>query len=260
MAYDTLIVMDRGRVRSITLNRPDVLNALNRKTLLELESAIDDVTQTPDIRAVVITGAGEKSFVAGADIREMQDFTPVEAQTFSALGHRVFDQIERLRIPVIAAVNGFALGGGLELALACDFIYASDNAQLGLVEANLGLIPGFGGTTRLARRVGIARAREMIYTGKRIKADEAAQIGLVNKVCPAADLVDVVRKTAEIIADKSPIALQLAKQALIEGLGLDSRNANFLEQQAFGLAFSTQDHSEGISAFLDKRSAVFSGR
>jgi enoyl-CoA hydratase len=259
MAFENLIVIDRGSTRIITVNRPDVMNALSKGTLLELERALIDIEANAAIRAVILTGAGEKSFIAGADVGELSELTPKEAQQYSALGHRVFDRIGTLRVPVIAAVNGFALGGGLECALACDFIYASDTAQLGLVEVNLGLIPGFGGIARLSRRVGQAMASEMLFAARKLKAEEALRIGLVNRVVPGADLVDTAVKTAEAIGEKGPIAVQAVKRLLTEGEGADPRTANLLEQNTFGLVFSTEDHDEGIKAFLEKRKASFKG-
>ncbi len=259
MAYENLIVIDRGPVRTVHVNRPDKLNALNKKTLLELERALGEIEANQDVRCAVLTGAGDKSFIAGADIDEMAEMTPKEAREFSAVGHRVLDKIGDLRVPVIAAVNGFALGGGLEVALACDFIYASDNAVMGLVETNLGLIPGFGGTGRLSRRVGKAMAAEMIFAAKKLKAEEALRVGLANKVVPQADLSAEIGKTAEIIAEKGPFALGLAKRLLKEGENVDLRMANAFEQHAFGLVFSTTDHHEGIKAFQEKRKATFKG-
>lgn len=260
MAYDNIIVIDRGHTRIITVNRPDVLNSLNKKTLLEIERAVTESENNVHVRCVILTGAGEKSFVAGADLAEMKGLTPGEAEEFSGVGHRVMDRVERLRVPVIAAVNGFAFGGGLELALACDFIYASDTAQLGLVEVGLGLIPGFGGLARIARRIGPGHARELVYTARRIKADEALRLGLVNKVVPLDELVDTAVKTAEIIAEKGPYAVSLSKRLLVEGLDADQRTANRLEQHSFGLVFGSRDHEEGINAFLEKRKPTFEGR
>lgn len=260
MAFENLIVIDRGHARIITVNRPDVLNALNKKTVLELEKAVVEAEANDHVRCVILTGAGEKAFVAGADLGEMKHLSPAEAEEFSALGHRVMERIERLRVPVIAAVNGYALGGGLELALAADFIYASDSAQVGLVEVSVGLIPGFGGLARLARRVGVGPARELVYTAKRIKAEEALRIGLVNKVVAAGELIDEAVKTAEIISEKGPYAVSLAKRVLVEGLETGQRTANRLEQHSFGLVFGSRDHEEGINAFLEKRKPTFEGR
>ena len=259
MAHDHLIVTDRGRVRIITLNRPEALNALNRSVLLELEQALCDIESHPEIRAAVITGAG-KAFVAGADLAEMKGLSPMEAESFSDLGHRVMDHIESLPVPVIAAVNGFALGGGFELALACDFIYASEKAQLGLVETTLALIPGFGGVARLVRRIGVGYASEMIYCAKRLKAEEANRLGIVNKVVDAdKNLVDEVVKVAENIAEKGPLAIKVVKRLMMHTQDTDHRTANAMERQCFGLVFGTKDHHEGISAFLEKRKPSYEG-
>jgi enoyl-CoA hydratase len=259
MAYENLIVIDRGPVRTITVNRPDVLNALSQTVLGEFEAVLDDLESSKDIRAVILTGAGEKSFVAGADISEMRKFSPKDAEAASARGQRLFDRLENLPVPVIAAVNGFALGGGLELALACDFIYASENAKLGLVEANLGLIPGYGGVARLCRRVGVALAKELIFSSKICKAEEALRIGLVNKVVDAGEVVEAAMKTATIITEKGPYAVELVKRLLADGQDADLRTANRLEQHSFGLVFSSEDAQEGIAAFLEKRQANFAG-
>lgn len=259
MAFENLIVIDRGPARIITINRADALNALNKKTLIELERAVHEAEQHA-VRCIILTGCGDKAFVAGADVAEMKSLTPAEAEEFSRLGHRVMDRIEDARVPVIAAVNGFALGGGLELALACDFIYASANAVLGLPETGLGLIPGFGGTTRLARRIGLALAREMIFTGKKLKAEDALRAGLVNQVTPEGEVVDAAVKVAEAIAKNGPYAVTLAKRLLVENQDANHATANLSEQRSFGLVFSTKDHEEGIAAFIEKRKPSFEGR
>ena len=260
MAYDTLIVIDRGPVRTITVNRPEVLNALNQRVLSDLDDALRDLETSDAIQAVILTGAGEKSFVAGADISEMKNFSAKEAEAASSRGQAVFERLEKLSIPVIAAVNGFALGGGLELALACDFIYASENAKLGLVETNLGLIPGYGGIGRLCRRVGAAQAKELIFSAKMCSASEALELGLVNRVVPAGEVVDAALKTATVMGEKGPYAIELVKRIIAEGQDADLRTANRLEQHSFGLVFASQDSEEGISAFLEKRRAQFSGK
>ncbi|MFZ9889071.1 MAG: enoyl-CoA hydratase/isomerase family protein, partial [Myxococcota bacterium] len=195
----------------------------------------------------------------GADVSEMKSLSPAEAEEFSRVGHRVMDRIENARMPVIAAVNGYALGGGLELAMACDFLYASENAQLGLPEAGLGLIPGFGGTTRLVRRVGLGLAREMIFTGRRLKADEALRVGLVNAVVPVGEAVEAAMKVAENVAKNAPYAITLAKRLLLENQDANHSTANLSEQHSFGLVFGTRDHDEGIAAFLEKRKPNFEG-
>lgn len=259
MAYEFLILEDKGHSRTITINRPKVLNALNKRVLLELERALLDVEQNRCLRSVIITGSGEKSFVAGADIGEMKPLGAVEAEAFSALGHRVFDLLGTLRVPVIAAVNGFALGGGLELALACDFIYASENACFGLVETKLGLIPGFGGIARLARRVGIAYAKEMIFAGAQINAGEALRIRLANRVVGVGEVLEASKNLADKIGERGPYAVQLAKKLLREAENSSISTMNTLEGLGFGLVFSSRDHSEGINAFLEKRAASFEG-
>ncbi|OGQ21623.1 MAG: hypothetical protein A2138_09820 [Deltaproteobacteria bacterium RBG_16_71_12] len=260
MAFENLLVEDRGALRVITVNRPAALNALSRKVVDELGHALEEADANGALRALAITGAGEKSFVAGADITELSSLTPEEARAYSAKGHAVLDRLATLRMPVVAAVNGFALGGGLELALACDFIWASDNARLGLVEANLGIIPGFGGVARLARRVGKAMAAEMIFSAAQLKADEALRVGLVNRVLPQAELTSEVMKLADTMAAKGPLALAAVKRLLREGEGADLRSANAMEQSAFGLVFSTGDAREGVSAFTEKRKPSFQAR
>jgi len=258
MAYENLIMTEKGSTRVITINRPTVMNALNKKTLTELEQALTEVSE--ETRAVVITGAGEKSFVAGADIGEMKNLTSIEAEHFSRMGHLVCDLIGQVGVPVIAAVNGYAFGGGLELALACDFIYSSEHASFGLVETKLGLIPGFGGVARLARRVGDAVAREMIYSAAQINADEALRIGLVNRVVGDGEVVACALSVAETIAKRGPYAVSLAKQLLKDGQNTGLQVANSMEQRAFGLVFASRDHNEGIRAFLDKRAPNFEGQ
>ena len=247
-----------GHVSTLTINRPDKLNALSQEVLSDLSAAVDAVAANDDTWAVVITGTG-KAFVAGADIAAMKDMTEAEGLAFGALGHDVFSAIENLRCPVIAAVNGFALGGGCELALACDFIYASSKAKFGQPEVSLGIIPGFGGTQRLPRRVGSAGARELIYTGKMINAAEALRFGLANAVFEPDELLGAAAKTAAEIASKGPLAVASAKRLIRDGVDLPLPEANRLEQAAFGDAFGTEDQSEGMAAFLEKRAATFKG-
>lgn len=260
MGFESLLIEDTGALRVITIHRPQALNALSRKVVDELGLALEEADATAGVRVLCITGAGEKSFVAGADITEFSSLNPEEARGYSAKGHAVLDHIGTLRMPVVAAVNGFALGGGLELALACDFLWASDNAKLGLVEANLGIIPGFGGVARLSRRVGKAMAAELIFAAAQIKADEALRIGLANRVLPQAELMAEVKKLAETMASKGPLALAAVKRLLREGEGADLRTANAMEQSAFGLVFASADAKEGVSAFTEKRKASFQGR
>ncbi len=259
-ALKNLLVDDKGLIRTITINRPTVLNALNHQTLVELGQAVADVAGHPELRALILTGSGEKAFVAGADVSEFNALSAEKARSYSEEGHAVFDRLGSLDIPVIAAVNGFALGGGLELALACDFIYASDNARLGLVEVNLGIIPGFGGVARLSRRLGKAMASELLFSAGQVKADEALRIGLVNKVVPQAELMAAAHAVAETIAKKGPLAVAAVKRLLREGEGADLRVANSLEQTSFGLIFATEDRAIGVDAFLKKQTAAFTKR
>lgn len=255
--FDNLQVTHEGGITHITVDRPKVLNALNRQTLSELEIAVQSLPE--QTRAVIITGSGPKAFVAGADISEMADYTPAQAEAFSRLGHRVMDAIEALDVPVIAAVNGFALGGGCELMLACDFAIASDNARLGLPEVTLGVTPGFGGTVRLHTRVGASRARQLLFTGAQVKAEEALRIGLVNEVVPQAELADHVRAIALKIAKNAPRAIAWAKRSARTAEQTHSQVAGAFEQEIFGMCFSTEDQSEGMAAFLARRPAEWKG-
>jgi enoyl-CoA hydratase len=247
-----------GHVSTLTINRPDKLNALSKEVLGDLASAVEEVERRDDVRAIVITGTG-KAFVAGADIAAMQQMDQAEGRGFGALGQALFAHLEQLRFPVIAAVNGFALGGGCELALACDFIYASTKAKFGQPEVNLGIIPGFGGTQRLPRRVGPGLARELIYTGKLIDAAEALRIGLVNAVLEPDELLPAAQKTAAEIATKGPWAVAESKRLIREGMDVPLVQATKLEQDGFGAAFDTSDQAEGMAAFLEKRKPNFTG-
>jgi enoyl-CoA hydratase len=261
--YQFVAIERTGYVAIVTIQRPDKLNALNVAVVGELSRAFHNLVHPGDpaeeVRAVVLTGAG-KAFVAGADIAEMATMTTVEAKRFADAGHRLCAHIEAAPFPVIAAVNGFALGGGCELALACDFIYAAEGAKLGQPEVNLGVTPGFGGTQRLLRRVGIARARELIYTGDMITAEQALAIGLVNAVVPAAELLLRARDTALKIASRGPLAVASAKRVLLRGEGIDLTAANELEAQAFAALFGSEDQKTGMKAFLEKSKATFSGK
>jgi enoyl-CoA hydratase len=249
----------RGAVVLLTLDRPRALNALDRATLERLRARVAEVAADGAVRALVLTGAG-RAFAAGADIAEMRRLGPVEAEAFSRLGHAALAALEVLPIPTIAAVNGFALGGGCELALACDWIYASTTARFGQPEVNLGLLPGFGGTGRLVRRVGAAWAKELVLSGEPIDAETALRIGLANRVFEPEALVDAAVAAGERVAAKGPIAVALAKRVLQEAQDADVRVAHALEQQAFGLVFASEDRAEGMDAFLDKRAAHFRGR
>lgn len=242
----------KGYVTTITIDRPKALNALNSTVLKELDQAIDTI-DLDETRAVILTGAGEKSFVAGADIGEMKDLSKEEGETFGKLGNDIFRKLETLPVPVIAAVNGFALGGGCEIAMSCDIRICSDNAIFGQPEVGLGITPGFGGTQRLPRIINVGKAKEMIYTGFNIKADEAYRIGLVNAVYPQGELMDAAMKLAEKIAKNAPIAVRAAKKAIDDGLQVDMDKAIEIEEKLFGSCFETEDQREGMTAFLEKR-------
>ncbi len=257
MNFNNLLVEMADGVATLTVNRPRVLNALNEETLLELEGAFAELEAAPEVRVVIITGAGEKAFVAGGDIAANQAYTPLQAREFALLAQRVLDAIERCRKPVIAAINGYAVGGGCELALACDLRLAADGARLGQPEINLGIIPGWAGTQRLPRLVGRGRALELLFTGDLIDAAEALRIGLVNRVVPGSELLPEARRLAARIAAKSQVALRLCKEAVHHGLELDSARAAHLEADLFALCFATDDQKEGMRAFLEKRKPVF---
>jgi len=257
LEFHNIILEVDDRVATVTINRPGALNALNTETLSELDTAFWEIASDAGIYAVIITGAEEKAFVAGADISEMRDMTPVEGRSFGILGNRVFRKIETLPVPVIAAVNGFALGGGCELALACDIRYASEKAKFGQPEVGLGIIPGFGGTQRLPRLVGTGNAKELLYTGKIINAAEALRIGLVNKITEPDALMTEAKTLAEAIAAQAPIAVRQTKSAVNSGLQADINSALALEAESFGLCFSTADQKEGMTAFLEKRPKTF---
>ena len=259
MSFENLLFDVQDGVGLLTINRPKVLNALNPATLEEIDAALDQVRSDDSIRVLVITGSGEKAFVAGADISEFPKMNPLQAQLFAQKGQAVFFKIEELPIPVIAAVNGFALGGGCELAMSCDFIYASDTARFGQPEINLGIIPGFGGTQRLARLVGRAKAKELCMTGEQITAQEAKDIGLAASVFPASDLVDSAMKTARGLAAKGRVALRAIKTTVDRGVEADLKTGCAIEVEAFGTSFSSQDAKEGATAFLEKRKPSFKG-
>lgn len=257
MAFENITLEVENGIAKITFNRPKALNALNGALLTEFSAALDEISGNEDIRVLVLTGSGDKAFVAGADIGELSKLNALEAKTFSKKGHDAIGKLQQLAIPAIAAVNGFALGGGSEMALACDFIYASENAKFGLPEITLGIIPGFGGTQRLPRLIGMNMAKEMIFTGKMIGADEAKDLGLVNKVCAADALMDDVMKTAKAIAAKGKASLRAAKQAVNATLNVDLETGCNIEIDAFALCLSSADAKEGTTAFLEKRKAEF---
>lgn len=252
--YENLLVeRPTPTLLRIVIHRPKTLNALNRATLIELGRALDQVPA--EVRVVALTGAGEKAFVAGADIAEMAAFSAVEAQAFSRLGHQVLAKLQTMDAVVIAEVNGYALGGGCELMLACDFAIAAENAKLGQPEVGLGVTAGFGGTTRLVRRVGEARARQLLFTGETIGAREALAYGLVNEVVPQPELRARVDAIAEKIGGNAPLAVARTKRSIQVGAEIDLEAANNFEQQAFALCFATEDQKEGMRAFLEKRRA-----
>lgn len=259
MAYENIIFQIDQGIATITFNRPKALNALNQALLSEFNQALAAVAADEEIRVLVLTGAGEKSFVAGADITELATFSALQAKGFSQAGHDVIARLQALAIPVIAAVNGFALGGGSEIALACDFIYAAETARFGLPEITLGLIPGFGGTQRLPRLIGPNRAKELMFTGRMITAAEALQVGMVNKVVPAAALMEEVVKTAREMAAKGKVALRAVKQSVNRGLNTDLVTGCQIEIDAFALCLASPDAREGTTAFLEKRKPVFKG-
>lgn len=241
-----------GQIGIITINRPKALNALNSTVLEELDQTLNAV-DLENIRCLILTGAGEKSFVAGADIGEMSTLTKAEGEAFGKKGNDVFRKLETFPIPVIAAVNGFALGGGCEISMSCDIRICSENAVFGQPEVGLGITPGFGGTQRLARLVGSGKAKEMIYGARNIKADEAYRIGLVNNVYPIEELMPAAKKLASTIARNAPIAVRNCKRAINEGLQVDMDQAIIIEEKLFGDCFESYDQREGMTAFLEKR-------
>ena len=259
MSDSPVLLSHEEHLSTITINRPRAMNALNVETLKSLRDAVDEVARRTEARAVIVTGAGGKAFVAGADIAGMATMTADQGQDFAELGDEVFGALEALPVPVIAAVNGFALGGGCELALACDFIYASTKAKFGQPEAKLGVVPGFGGTQRLPRRVGVGLARELTYTGRMIDAEEALRIGLVNRLCAPEELLPQAKDTALEIAKNGPLAVANAKSLIAAGEHLALTEAIALEARAFGALFASSDQKEGMDAFLNKRAAAFKG-
>jgi enoyl-CoA hydratase len=258
MTYQNLLVEGDGALVTVTVSRPKVLNALDDATVRELTDAFSSLRA--EVRCVILTGAGEKAFVAGADIAGMSGLAPAQAREFAERGHHLGAVMEGVGVPIIAAVNGFALGGGLELALACDFAIGSTTARLGLPEVGLGIIPGFGGTQRLARRIGPGLARELVYTGNVITAEEAWRLGLLNGVTPPADLLPTARALAEKIASRAPLAVAAAKRAMREGADLPLGQALALERDLFAGLFSSDDQKEGMRSFLEKRPPKFTGR
>ena len=259
MEYTNIKFQIEKHIATIMFNRPEVLNALNEASLKEFSHAIDEIAGDEDVRVLILTGAGDKSFVAGADIKEFLKFNALRAKHFSEMGHGIVNKLQELPIPVIGAVNGFALGGGCEVVIACDFIYASENAMFGLPEINLGIIPGFGGTQRLPRLIGKNRAKEMIFTGKMISSAEAQAMGLVNKVCAQDQLMTEVLNIAKMMVSKGKVSLRAAKQAINTGMDVDLKTGCHIEIDAFAICQASPDAKEGTVAFLEKRAADFKG-
>ncbi|MBI4373369.1 MAG: enoyl-CoA hydratase/isomerase family protein [Deltaproteobacteria bacterium] len=260
MNYQNLKLEKQNRVATVWLSREKALNALNADLLKELKNGFETLSEDREVWAVILTGAGEKAFVAGADIAAMSQMSPDQASEFGRLGHEVMSAVENCKKPVIAAVNGFCLGGGLELALSCDFIYASERAKLGLPEVGLGLFPGWGGTQRLTRLLGKNRAKEIIFTGRMLSAQEAFQFGVVNRVCKPEELMNEVRAAAAEICKKGPVAVSLAKKLMNEACNTSLVDGLANERKTFPECFKTEDTKEGLAAFLEKRAANFKGK
>ncbi|MBS3947268.1 MAG: short-chain-enoyl-CoA hydratase [Dethiobacter sp.] len=260
MSWENILLEKEGAIAVVTINRPKALNALNVATLKELDQVFTELGADESVSVVILTGGGEKAFVAGADIVHMQNLSALEAREFALLGQAVFNKIENLPQPVIAAVNGFALGGGCELAMSCDIRLASETAKFGQPEVGLGVPPGFAGTQRLPRLVGKGRAKELLYSTEMINAEEAYRIGLVNRVHPAAELLAAAKALAGKIAAKGQVAVRLTKSAVNQGLEMDAARAMTYEAEVFGLTFATVDQREGMTAFLEKRKPNFKGK
>jgi len=260
MSFDNLLLERDGAVAVLSINRPRVLNALNTQTISELREAVLELKGDAAVRAVILTGAGERSFVAGADITELANVPGAQLKEYAERGQDVFDLIEHMGKPVLAAINGYALGGGCELAMACTLRVAADTAKLGQPEIDLGTIPGFGGTQRLTRLVGKGAALELLLTGRQIAADEALRIGLVNRVVPAADLMSESREMAQALAAKAPVAVRYILESVHRGFDAPFDQAQAMEAALFGVIASTDDMREGTAAFLEKRKARFTGR
>jgi len=260
MKYTQLLIETNNGVAKLTINSPKTINALNSAVLDEIECALYELDRDDDVKVVVLTGAGEKAFVAGADIKEMAGMNAYAGQQFALKGQRVMLMIEKMKKPVIAAVNGYALGGGLELALGCDFIYASEKARFGFPEVTLGIIPGFGGTQNLSRRIGVARANELIFTGKMIDASKATEWGIVNEIFAPEELLPKALETAQSIARLGTLAVASAKTAIANGLNMGKEDGFRYEASLFGVLFATEDQKEGMGAFVEKRKAEFKGK
>lgn len=260
MSYQNILYEKNNGIATITINRPKALNALNGATLRELSQLVGEIADDNSVQVVIITGSGDKAFVAGADITEMQPLTVMQGREWGKLGQAVFEKIEKLSQPVIGAINGYALGGGCELSLACDIRIVSENAKFGQPEVTLGITPGFGGTQRLSRLIGTGRAKELIYTGDMIDAAEAYRIGLANKVVAPEELMPVARNLAEKITSRAPLAVQLSKAAINEGIDADLKTGIAYEAEVFAICFATADQKEGMQAFVEKRKAAFTGK
>ena len=258
--YKNIKVEKKDKIAVVYVDRPKALNALNSEVLDELYNAFDELEKDSEVRVIILTGSGEKAFVAGADIAEMSKMNAVEAYQFAEKGHKLMNKIDNLEKPVIAAVNGYALGGGLEIALACDFIYASENAKLGFPEVTLGIHPGFGGTQRITKFVGKGIAKELVFTGKMVSAEEAKEMGFVNKVVPQDKLMDEVMKVAQTIANNGPIAVKLAKRLVNASYSSPPDKVSQLEVMSFGICFETEDQKKGMEAFLKKEKYQFQGK
>ncbi|NWF86886.1 enoyl-CoA hydratase/isomerase family protein [Candidatus Bathyarchaeota archaeon] len=260
MEFKHIIYEKAEGIATITLNRPEALNAFNKELITEVLQAIEDIKTDEAIRVVVLTGAGEKAFSAGADIKAMKGMTALKARELSLMGEKLCLAFENLEKPVIAAINGYALGGGLEAAMSCDLRIASENARMGQTEINIGLIPGWGGTQRLTRLIGATKAKELIYTGKLIDAKTAEQLGIVNMAVPADKFKETVRQLALDLAQKAPVAIKVAKALINKGSEISLDAALALEREGFGVVASTEDLQEGVSAFTEKRKPTFKGK
>jgi enoyl-CoA hydratase len=260
LEYKNILVEVTDNIGWVKINRPDSLNALNSEIVSALLQALNEMEQDASVQVVVITGAGDKAFVAGGDIKEMADMAPLAARAYARKGQQLIESIGKMTKPVIAAVNGYALGGGLELALACDFIYASEKARLGLPEVTLGVIPGFGGTQNLSRLIGPNKAREMIFSGKILTAQQAREWGIVNEVFPPEDLTLKVKEIAVTIAHNGMLAVGSAKDAIVNGLNMSRENGLRYESSLFATLFATEDQKEGMQAFIAKKKPEFKGK
>nr|WP_094605702.1 short-chain-enoyl-CoA hydratase [Sporomusa silvacetica] len=258
--YNNVLYQTDNGIGMITLNRPKALNALNSGLLKELDSLLDEIAQDDNVKVVIITGSGDKAFVAGADISEMQSMSALAGRTFGKFGQAIFSKLENIPQPVIAAVNGFALGGGCELAMACDIRIASEKAKFGQPEVSLGIVPGFGGTQRLSRLIGKGRAKELLYTADIVDAQEAYRLGLVNIIAPADELISTAKALAEKILSRAQVPVQLCKAAVNTGMDTDLESGIAYEAEVFGLCFATADQKEGMTAFVGKRKPNFTGK